>query len=36
MLGGWRTLTDAEGRPFKNQGDCVSYVASLGRNPAAG
>jgi hypothetical protein len=29
--GGWPTKTDTEGRPFKNQGDCVSYVASQGR-----
>ena len=23
--GGWRTLTDASGQPFKNQGQCISY-----------
>lgn len=23
--GGWRNLEDANGQPFKNQGDCVSY-----------
>ncbi|MEO8274105.1 MAG: thrombospondin type 3 repeat-containing protein [Chloroflexota bacterium] len=23
--GGWRTYTDAKGRPFKTQGDCVKY-----------
>ena len=23
--GGWRTLTDASGQPFKNQGRCISY-----------
>jgi hypothetical protein len=34
--GGWQTLTDANGTPFKNQGDCVSYVATGGRNPANG
>jgi hypothetical protein len=34
--GGWMTYTDAQGRPFKNQGDCVSYVATGGENPAAG
>lgn len=34
--GGWRLLVDAQGRPFKNQGDCVSYVATGGRNTAAG
>ena len=34
--GGWMTRTDDEGRPFKNQGDCVSYVATGGRNKADG
>jgi hypothetical protein len=34
--GGWRLLTDASGTPFKNQGDCVSYVATNGRNVADG
>jgi hypothetical protein len=34
--GGWRTHTDSTGRPFKNQGDCVSYVATNGRNAASG
>lgn len=24
-LGGWEKLADAEGEPFKNQGDCVSF-----------
>jgi hypothetical protein len=24
--GGWRDLTDAEGEPFRNQGDCVRYA----------
>lgn len=33
--GGWSTLADADGHPFRNQGDCVSYVASKGRNTAA-
>jgi hypothetical protein len=28
--GGWQTFDP----PFKNQGDCVSYVASKGKNPA--
>ena len=23
--GGWQTLTDASGQPFKNQGQCISY-----------
>ena len=26
--GGWKDLTDNTGTPFKNQGDCVSYVAT--------
>jgi ephrin receptor-like protein len=34
--GGWQQLADANGTPFKNQGDCVSYVATDGRNPANG
>jgi choice-of-anchor C domain-containing protein len=33
--GGWVSVTDADGHPFKNQGDCVSYVATGGRNVAA-
>jgi hypothetical protein len=33
---GWTTYTDASSASFKNQGDCVSYVATGGRNPAAG
>lgn len=24
--GGWQTLRDNSGEPFKNQGDCVSFV----------
>lgn len=24
--GGWQTLTRADGSPFKNQGDCISYT----------
>jgi hypothetical protein len=32
--GGWRSLVDASKTPFKNQGDCVSYVATGGKNPA--
>jgi hypothetical protein len=31
--GGWRTFTSPR---FKNQGDCVSWVATHGRNPANG
>jgi choice-of-anchor C domain-containing protein len=33
--GGWTALADADGHPFKNQGDCVSYVATDGRNVAS-
>ena len=33
---GWMTFTDDTGRPFKNQGDCVSYQATGGKNKAAG
>jgi hypothetical protein len=34
--GGWQNYADANGTPFKNQGDCVSYVATGGRNQADG
>ena len=34
--GGWQYLTDDLGNLFKNQGDCVSYVATKGRNKGAG
>ena len=34
--GGWQSLTDDQGRPFKNQGDCVSYAATGGTNKADG
>ena len=34
--GGWQNYTDGNGTPFKNQGDCVSYVATRGTNPANG
>jgi hypothetical protein len=30
--GGWQTVTDADGNAFKNQGDCVSYVATGGEH----
>lgn len=33
---GWQSLNDATGTKFKNQGDCVSYVATGGKNVAAG
>lgn len=36
MKGGWQTLADSAGHSFKNQGDCVSYVATQGKNAAAG
>lgn len=32
--GGWRSLTDDLGQAFVNQGDCVSFVATGGRNKA--
>lgn len=34
--GGWVDDTDRTGTSFTNQGDCVSYVATGGRNPADG
>jgi hypothetical protein len=34
--GGWHTLTDSRGTTFRNQGDCVSFVATKARNLAAG
>jgi len=33
---GWKTMLDVNNRHFKNQGDCVSYFATNGRNTAAG
>jgi hypothetical protein len=30
--GGWQNYTNASGQAFKNQGDCVSYVATGGKN----
>lgn len=30
--GNWKNLHDGQGRHFKNQGDCVSYFATKGRN----
>jgi len=30
--GGWMDLVDGNGNPFKNQGQCVAYVASGGKN----
>jgi hypothetical protein len=34
--GGWKFTTDDLGNLFKNQGDCVSYVASKGKNMGDG
>ena len=34
--GGWQSWTDANGNPFKHQGDCVSYVVSHGIDPSNG
>ena len=34
--GGWANYTDDAGRPFANQGDCVSYFATGGKNKAKG
>jgi choice-of-anchor C domain-containing protein len=31
--GGWRTMHDADGAPFENQGDCVSFYATSGATP---
>lgn len=36
MRGGWASYEDDQFTPFKNQGDCVSWVASGGRNAAQG
>jgi choice-of-anchor C domain-containing protein len=33
--GGWPTMIDVEGNSFKNQGDCVSYFATKGKNLGA-
>jgi hypothetical protein len=30
--GGWQHYTDSQGSLFKNQGDCVSFVATGGKN----
>jgi hypothetical protein len=34
--GGWQTLSDNSFRAFKNQGDCVSFIATKGKNKANG
>jgi choice-of-anchor C domain-containing protein len=31
--GGWQTMHDADGAPFRNQGDCVSFYATSGATP---
>ena len=31
--GGWKTMYDGSGAPFKNQGACVSYYATSGATP---
>jgi choice-of-anchor C domain-containing protein len=31
--GGWRSMSDDSGQPFKNQGDCVSSFATAGETP---
>ncbi len=30
--GGWQTLVDNNGNAFRNQGQCVSFVASKGKS----
>jgi choice-of-anchor C domain-containing protein len=30
--GGWETMIDSQGNGFKNQGDCVSFFATKGKN----
>lgn len=36
MNNGWKSYVDNSGTHFKNQGDCVSFVATKGKNTAAG
>ena len=36
MQGGWQHLVDLQTSPFKSQGDCVSFVATGGKNTAQG
>jgi choice-of-anchor C domain-containing protein len=33
--GGWQTMIDTAGNAFKNQGDCVSFFATKGKNLGA-
>jgi hypothetical protein len=34
--GGWEAFTASTGGPFKNQGDCVSFFATGGKNEGSG
>lgn len=34
--GGWESMIDSENNTFKNQGDCVSFFATNGKNLGAG
>jgi hypothetical protein len=34
--GGWEDFTASDGGPFKNQGDCVSFFATGGKNKGSG
>lgn len=34
--GGWATMTDTDGTSYRNQGDCVSFHATKGKNKAKG
>jgi hypothetical protein len=36
MNGAWKTMVDSDGNHFKNQGDCVSFVATQGKNKGSG
>ncbi|HUY62875.1 MAG TPA: hypothetical protein VMV50_03785 [Candidatus Paceibacterota bacterium] len=36
MKDGWKNYADNRGHSFKNQGDCVSFIATKGRNEGAG
>ncbi len=33
--GGWESMLDTAGNGFKNQGDCVSFFATKGKNPGS-
>jgi hypothetical protein len=32
---GWKDKVDGQGNSFKNQGDCVSFIATKGKNGGA-